>query len=182
MIFGKRKKENVVLSIDGINIERVSELQFLGISLDDGLIWKSHILHVRKKMSKSIFLFNKVKYGSDYDAMRTLYCALILPYISYCAEVWGNTYKSNMNPFYLLQKRAIGIIHKADYREHTNLLFINSGLLKLQELVKLQTLLVMCRAKYNELPANLQKLFLLLQRMRSIEGKVISSISVYGHL
>lgn len=55
MIFGKRKKENVVLSIDGINIERVSELQFLGISLDDGLIWKSHILHVRKKMSKSIF-------------------------------------------------------------------------------------------------------------------------------
>lgn len=171
MIFGKRKKENVVLSIDGINIERVSELQFLGISLDDGLIWKSHILHVRKKMSKSIFLFNKVKYGLDYEAMRTLYCALILPYISYCAEVWGNTYKSNMNPFYLLQKRAIGIIHKADYREQ-----------KLQELVKLQTLLVMCRAKYNELPANLQKLFLLLQRMRSIEGKVISSISVYGHL
>lgn len=62
MIFGKRKKdENTVLSIAGTSIERVKEIRFLGVLLDEGLTWKSHISHIQKKMSKSIFVLNKVK-------------------------------------------------------------------------------------------------------------------------
>ena len=110
-------------------------------------------------MAKSIFILNKAKYVLQSRAMRMLHCTLILPYISYCVEIWGNTYKSNTKPLYILQKRAIRIIHKADYREHTNMLFVSSGLLKWQELVQLQTLVVMFKAKSKTLPAKLQKMF-----------------------
>lgn len=91
----------------------------------------------------------------DYKALRTLYCALVLPYISYCVEVWGNTYQSNTKSLFLLQKRVILIIFKTDYREHTNILFFCSKLLKFKELVELQTLKV--------LPTNLQHLFILIE-------------------
>ena len=160
MIFGNREKEHeVILSINGADIERVSEFRFLGVIMDEKLTWKSHIAHVKKKMSKSIFILNKVKHVLDSEAMRTLYCSLVSPYLSYCAEVWGNTYVTTVNPLYMLQKRAIRIIHKAHYREHTNRLFIKSRVLKLEEIVKLQTLLFMFRAKIKTLPVNLQGLF-----------------------
>jgi len=95
--------------------------------------------------------------------LRTLYCALVLPYISYCVEVWGNTYQSNTKSLYLLQKRIIRIIFKTGYREHTNILFFHSKLLKFKELVELQTLIVMFKAKNKVLPANLQNLFILIE-------------------
>ena len=40
-----------------------------------------------------------------------LYCSLGLPYLTYCLEVWGNTYKSLL--YSLTHKRsAVRIIHK----------------------------------------------------------------------
>lgn len=160
MVFtNKRKDENILLNIDGVSIERVSEFRFLGVIIDDKLTWKAHIAHVKSKVSKNIFILNKVKFLLNCKVLRILYCSLILPYFSYCVEIWGNTYISNIKPLFLLQKRAVRIIHKAGYREHTSSLFIKSGLLKLKDLIELQTLTVMFRAKSKALPENLQKLF-----------------------
>lgn len=62
MIFGNRKKdESIVLSIAGTKIMKVREIRFLGVLLDEGLTWKPHISHIQKKISKSIFVLNKVK-------------------------------------------------------------------------------------------------------------------------
>ena len=62
MIFGNRvKQDEVILSIDGVPIERVTELRFLGVVLDDKLKWKSHIEYVRKKMVKNIYISGNVR-------------------------------------------------------------------------------------------------------------------------
>ena len=160
MIFSNRlKPDSIVLSMAGTNLERVKEIRFLGVILDEDLKWKAHVAQVRKKISKGIFILNKVKFSLNERAMRTLYCALILPYLSYCVEVWGNTCKETTKPVNLLQKRAIRIIHKAGYIDNTNALFINSGLLKFYDLVELQTLLVMFKANGKTLPTKLQKMF-----------------------
>uniref|UniRef100_A0A669CTI2 Reverse transcriptase domain-containing protein n=1 Tax=Oreochromis niloticus TaxID=8128 RepID=A0A669CTI2_ORENI len=162
MIFGNRvKQDEVILSIDGVPIERVTELRFLGVVLDDKLKWKSHIEYVRKKMVKNIYILGNVRDILDYKAMRILYFSLIFPYLSYCAEVWGNTYATYIHPLYLLQKKVVRMVHNVKYREHTNNLFIKSKLLKFEDLVKLQTLLFMCKAKNNTLPLKLQSLFVL---------------------
>ena len=49
--------------------------------------------------------------------------------MSYCAEVWGNVYKTNIDPIIKLQNIAIRIINKACYHESTNQLFKGSGML-----------------------------------------------------
>ena len=159
MIFSNMKKDEIVLSIDGVNIERVYEFRFLGVILDDKLTWKNHIAYVKGKVAKSLFILNKVKYDLDVSILRMLYCTLVLPYFIYCLEVWGNTYKSNIIPMIMLQKRALRIIYKEDFRAHTTRLFMLSGLLTFLDLVELRTLLVVFRAKYRELPKQLQKLF-----------------------
>lgn len=162
MIFGNRRKEGeVLLSINHVIIERVSELRFLGVILDENFTWKSHITHVKKKVAKSIFILNKLKYVLKSQVMRMLYFTLIHPYLCYCAEVWGNTYKTRLNQLCTLQKRAVRIIAKCHYRDHTNRLFIGYKILKIHELIKFQTLLMMFKAKSKTLPTTLQHLFIL---------------------
>ena len=48
-------------------------------------------IHVCKKLSKSISIIKKVKNILTSDTLKTLYNSLILPYINYCCQVWGNT-------------------------------------------------------------------------------------------
>ena len=79
IVFANRRKlEYVSLCIDGVSIEKVSTFRFLGVI-----------------MSKSNFVLNKAKYVLDYKSMHILYFCLILPYLNYCVEVWGNTFMSN---------------------------------------------------------------------------------------
>ncbi len=45
MIFHTKKKkvQSLTLKIDNVNIERVAEFNFLGLTLDEYLDWKCHI-------------------------------------------------------------------------------------------------------------------------------------------
>ena len=72
--------------------------------------------------------------------MHILNYSLFMPYIMNCAEVWGNTYATNIHCLVLLQKRV------AKRLDHTNLLFHNVHILKLPDLVKLKTAIIMFKA------------------------------------
>lgn len=39
-------------------------------------------------------------------ALHTLYHALVFPYLNYFVEVWGNTYKTILQPLCTLQKKS----------------------------------------------------------------------------
>lgn len=76
-----------------------------------------------------------------------MYCTVLSPYLNYCAEVWGNNYNSTIHPVIILQKRAIQVINKAGYLEHTHKLFLESNILKLTDVTEFQTAQIMYKAK-----------------------------------
>lgn len=89
-MFGNRNKMSEQrISIDGTQIEIVSENTFLGVIIDSKLSWKPHVRHIKTKISKSLSIINKAKLYLDENALRTLYCTLVLPYLTFCVEVWG---------------------------------------------------------------------------------------------
>jgi hypothetical protein len=160
MLFKKSKQvSNVELFMNNCKINRVHVTKFLGVMMDENLNWKEHISYVKTKISKNIAVLYRARKLFCENVIRTLYCSLILPYMTYCIEVWGNTYKTNLNSLVLLQKKAIRIISGAAYLDHTNNIFLNFKLLKFMDLVELNTLLVMHKAYNNLLPLNLQKCF-----------------------
>ena len=141
IIFGNRPTNTEKkLMINGIELERVSEIKFLGVLIDNKLSWKPHINYIKAKISKSIAILNKTKYLLNKTSLYTLYCSFILPYMTYCVEIWGNTYKTNIHPIFILQKRAIRIIHKTAYREPTNPLFVQLKTLKFLDLIDYKTI------------------------------------------
>ena len=75
-----------------------------------------------------------------------------MPYIMYCAEVWSNTYATNIHCLVLVQKRVIRLICSVKRLDHTNLRFHNVHILKTPDIVKLQTAIIMFKAYRYILP------------------------------
>ena len=107
MIFNKRKKvSNLSVKMNNCNINRVYATKFLDVIIDEDLNWKEHILYVKSKISKNIFILYRARKLFNDKITRILYCSLILPYFTYCVEIWGNTYKTNLNTIIMLQKKS----------------------------------------------------------------------------
>jgi len=160
MIFGNRRiTANICVRINKEKISRVNNTQFLGVVIDEILNWKSHILSIRSKLSKWCAIMYRASSLINKHGMHFLYYYLFMPYSMYCAEVWGNTYATNIHCLVLLQKRVIWLICGANRLDHTNLLFHNVHILKIPDLVKLQTAIIMFKAYCYILPMNVQQLF-----------------------
>ena len=102
--------------------------------MDKNLQWKDHIEKITNKMSKSLGIMKKVKSKINSSTLTTLYNSLLLPYLNYCNVSWGNSAMLHLNKLHLLQKRAVRIIHNANYRAHTEELFSRSKILSIFQL------------------------------------------------
>lgn len=111
-----------------------TQIKYLGVIVDQNLKFNIHISEICKKISKSIgILYNMRKY-LPLPALISLYYSLVYPYFIYCNLCWGNTYETHLKPLFILQKRAIRIIHQASFNSHTNSLFYSSKILKLPDI------------------------------------------------
>ena len=159
ILFGNRKhNEDVNITINNVKIDRVYVTKFLGVLIDSNLNWKEHIDSINNKISKSIAIIYRASKILNTDSLYTLYCTLILPYLSYCIENWGNTHESNLSKILLKQKRVIRIISRAKYYDHTNPLFKKLKILKLKDLIELRSAIFIYRANCHTLPKNLQSI------------------------
>ena len=127
MLFGfkripKDDSKDFQIKIDCTNISRVETTKFLGVIIDEKLKWHHHISYVALKLAKSLGILNRLKYKIPKRCMLTLYCSLIYPHVTYCNIVWGGASKTLINELVVLQKRAIRIIIKSNYRSHTSTL------------------------------------------------------------
>ena len=134
-------------------------LSDLNIIIDDKLSWKPHIQSVKSKLSSVLSIMYKASKLINTSGMYTLYCSLFHPYLSYCDEIWGNTYPSNVKCLFTLQKKAIRLICNADRLPHTNAMFKDTSILMLSEFVKYKTAIVMFNLFHGILPIQLQRRF-----------------------
>ena len=72
-----------------------------------------------------------------FKILKQLYYNLIYSYLNYNVCCYASTYDSHLNKLYLLQKRAIRIMNNASFHAHTDPLFFSNGILKIQDIHKL---------------------------------------------
>ena len=63
-----------------------------------------------------------------------LYYSFLYPHLSYCIEVWGNTYNCYLETLYKVQKEAVRKILDASKNENSHLLFKKINILKLSDI------------------------------------------------
>jgi hypothetical protein len=160
MVFSKKNTaEDYTVSINNTNIERVYVTKFLGVNIDAQLNWADHINMVKSKIAKNLSIMYKLKYTLNNGALYSLYCTLILPFLNYCNETWGNNYYVKLQPLVTIQKKAMRIIEKTEYRAHTTPIFLKYKTLKLVDLIKFNSLCFMFKVHINAVPNSLAKYF-----------------------
>ncbi len=138
MIFHKPQKKimKLQLKINDTEIEQVSQFDFLGLTLNENLNWKSHIDKISNKISRSIGILNKQKHFIPLESKLHIYSSLILSYINLGILSWG--YKCDR--IVKLQKKAVRIVSLSKYNAHTEPIFKQLKLLKVTDILKVQEL------------------------------------------
>ena len=127
------------IRIDGLPLQKKDYTKFLGITIDKQLTWNQHIDNVSSQIAKGIGILYRIKHLLPQRSLLMLYNSLVLPYINYCNIIWGNCGKSKLSHILLLQKKAVRICTKSSYLMHTDPLFHQLKILKVQNLYKCST-------------------------------------------
>ena len=98
----KKQIQHLTLKIDGINIEKVEEFNFLGLTMDTNLKWKKHTDKISNKCSKISGVLNRLKLLFPQEIKCLLYNSLIVPHINYCITAWG----FHRNRITIIQKKS----------------------------------------------------------------------------
>ena len=98
----------------------------------------SYVCHNNNCLGYSVGILYKAKHHLPSKSLLTLYYALIYPYLTYCNLIWATTYVNNLQRIYLLQKRAVRAISKADYNASSKPLFANLKILDVFSIYSLQ--------------------------------------------
>ena len=124
-------------------ISSTDSTKFLGIMIDNHLNFKSHVDMISLKISKIVGLLFRMNNILPKETLKSLYCALLLPYILYGIEIWYGVKQYNNDRIFKLQKKAIRAVNSLPYNTHTNDYFKTIQLLKVEDIYKQQVLLYM---------------------------------------
>ena len=124
------------LKIDNTDIEKVQTFDFLGIRITETLTWKDHISNIGTKISKTIGVMSRIKHHVSSSILLKIYNSLILSRLHYGILCWGY----DCHNLFKLQKKAIRTICKTKYNSHTDPLFKQLKLLKIEDIFKVQCL------------------------------------------
>ena len=151
IIFHNRQQaiptDEIILKFGNNTIQQKSDMKFLGIYLDKNLNWKKHITYKCNQILKVNYLLSKLKHTISTDILTTIYNSLILPHITYAITSWGNMKNKEMDRLEKLQKKAIRFVNKSKYNSHTDPLFKQSKLLKLQDIYNIECIKIYLRHK-----------------------------------
>ncbi|XP_069970021.1 uncharacterized protein [Penaeus vannamei] len=132
-------KPNIDIKLDNVTLNRADEAKFLGITIDSRLLWKTHINDVKVKISKVAGILYKVRDLMNIRILKQLYLSLAYPHIVYCSAVWSGANKTSLKSLEREQKRIIRIITYRSYNDHTGPIFKELELLKLPDIMLIQT-------------------------------------------
>ena len=93
----RNKDLKIDLKIGNENIYQVSEHKLLGITIDQELKWKGHIEQLKKKLSRNIFLLNKLQPIISHTALKIFFNSHCLSHINYSTSIWCYTNKTYIN-------------------------------------------------------------------------------------
>ncbi len=154
MIFHMPQKivNQLYLNIENIANDQVSDFNFLRLTINEHLNWKSHTDKLSNKISKTMGVLHKLKHFVPLNAKVMIYNSLILSHLNYCVVAWDYRCERITK----LQKRIIRILSISKYNTHTQPIFKILSLLKVNDILKLQELKFHYIYENNLLPHYLQ--------------------------
>ena len=95
---------------------------------------RMHITELCKKLSRSVGMLFKIRKLCPNHVLKSPYYSLFHSHLSYGIALWGVANSTLLNKVFLLQKKAIRAITKSEFLAHSDPIFIQLQILKLDDL------------------------------------------------
>jgi hypothetical protein len=141
--------DNIKLVINGIELERVANFNFLGININENLSWKPHVTKTSNKISRYIGILNKLKRFLPQYILKTLYLSMVQSQLIYGILLWG----FDCERLFRLQKKCMRIISISSFNAHTDPLFKYFEVLKVRDLFHVTGLKFYYKLMHGKLPS-----------------------------
>ena len=164
MIISKNGRNAAInIYINRHQIEQVSVIDYLGITIDSKLCWSSQIKRIESTLSTARGIISKLRHFVNFDCLKSYYFAKVYSKLQYAVLAWGGSNDTKL--------RRINVIHNDIFRLMTlcNLpndirlshatLYKSLNLLRLQDIYKLELAKFMHKASENALPHCLNNMF-----------------------
>lgn len=149
---GGRGINSVNLTINGVELETVNCIKYLGIMIDNKVNLKENIQLVCKKVARKIGLFSRISKNLTYKARVSVYKSIIAPHFDYCASLLLIANKSEMDKMQKLQNKAMRIILRC--RRDTNIksMLDKLAIMSVKQRIWFQTLKLVHKIKNEMVP------------------------------
>ncbi len=152
--------EQLDISISGIEVKRVKSYKCLGLELDEGLTWESHVSVIISKVSKVIGVLRRLKSLLPLSALVLIYNSLIQPHFDYCSVIWDNLAGGLGQKLQRMQNRAAQIITSSDYYTRSSEILRSLNWIYLEDRRALQFKKLMYKMANNMVPSYLTDKFI----------------------
>ena len=174
--------DNISIKMNGLRLTPVDHVKYLGMFLDQFLNWNVHIDELSKKLSRANGILSKLRYNAPLDKCLQVYYAIFYSYINTGSNVWGFTSEKNINDIQVLQNKCLRIMCFAPFNSNTDKLYIDLGLLKVRDVIKMNQLKVIYDFYDKKLPNDLMSLFVLSSNVHTTNQVLNSALNNLIHI
>ena len=153
--------DNISIKMNGLKLSPVDYIKYLGMYIDKFLNWNVHLYELSKKLSRANGIISKLRYNVPLNICIQVYYAIFYSYLNIGCNVWSFTNEKNIDTIQVLQNKCVRIMTFAPYNSNTDQSFIDLGLLKVRDVIKINQLKVVYDFYDKKLPDDLMTLFVL---------------------
>ncbi|KAF9814712.1 hypothetical protein SFRURICE_014807, partial [Spodoptera frugiperda] len=111
------------------HLQNVDTFNLLGINIDTHINWKTHIEHIKSKLSKFTYALFQIKCSTNVETALSAYFAYAYSWLRYGIMLWGDSV--NIHDLFILQKKCVRIIAHINNQDSCRPYFIKYNLLTL---------------------------------------------------
>ena len=160
---GQNLDFNLKIKLNGHKIYPSKSIKYLGIYLDPTLSGAAHSKVLSSKLRRANGLLSKIRHYVPKEELISVYHALFSSQLAYGVQIWGQYQNRHTEVATRLQKRALRILNFADLNAHSNPLFKENNVLKLNDLVKVKNVIFIHDYINKSLPSCFRNDFLKLE-------------------
>ena len=110
-ISNNKNNQQIVINLllNGVSLQRVDTIKFLGVTFDSRLDWKEHIKEIFSSLLKFTSIFYKLRNKIPLHTIKSLYYSTVYPKILYGIEIYANTYPTHLNSLIVLNNKILRI-------------------------------------------------------------------------
>ena len=133
--------------------------KFVGHVLDDKLSWEGHVEHLCKKLASSNYAINATKNFLPQKIRLTLYHSLFDSHLNFGNLLWSCAKHKSVQKIVNLQKKCIRNVKLKSFKAHTEPIFKDLNILKVEDKFLYCRSIFMHQYKNKKLPVSFSNLF-----------------------